>query len=162
MLVVLKAPTQLIKKVFNCCREAANDAFAISYFCGGSSRVLKWILGKVPGAVQHQDEETDNLPLHEACYVSNSNTPRRIRFIYESYPEALTTKNDEVETPFHVACGKNTPDAVRFLRKKMVLSRNNATMMGFCRRWRQLYKFKGERRLRLAAIAHSGLPRLHG
>jgi hypothetical protein len=114
MLLVLKAPQNLIKKVFDCCPEAANDAFAIGCSYGAEIGALKCLLETAPGAVQHLDAETKNAPLHEACLVCNNTNASLVQFLYHAYPLALTTGNDDGETPLHFACEHGIPEVVRF------------------------------------------------
>jgi ankyrin repeat protein len=80
--------------------------------------VVKFLIQECPASILVPDA-VGNLPLHSACSSRTGLIFDNIQLLVESYPIALTHKNNRKQTPLHIACGRtNSVDVIEFLVRK--------------------------------------------
>ena len=122
-LFALKAPFQLLQKVYDLCPKAAVDTLQVAIRFGvikndNGSR-LRWLLDRAPDAAKtlccssHQV-----LPLHTLC-LNHDASLEAVKCVYEAYPEGLTKKNKNGNTPVHYAMRSSSLRVVQYLVGKI-------------------------------------------
>ena len=109
----------------------------ISYLCYNAHdrvdeevavEILKLLLDRCPGSVQHADDEDGYLPIHLAA---SYRSPEFCRILVDAYPGSERIPNNVGDLPFHLACQSNNVATVKYLYQLYPESINVADIIGY-------------------------------